>query len=161
MHWVLLHWLLTLLEYNLTTFLSSAYPFHLIYYSWRAWTLHFSSYWHIVTYFPVFIFVIVSTNLFFFLLFIWLILFTPWVPAQEIACHLEAFPSPLCGLQGHLCLHSYYLFVILSIPHHKSKATRFFFAFLLPKRVLGTDQSFSKYLNNILREVFIPDEEWI
>lgn len=69
------------------------------------------------------------------------LLFIPWDTVREITFLQETFPYLLSGLWGHLCHYSY-LFVIIAGSHQSEflKATHFFFfAFLLPNWVVGTE----------------------
>lgn len=166
----LLQWLLTPAGYNLATVLSSAYPFHLICHLFLTWTLCFSnnlaalSYRYIISCFWVFIFLTLSAVTYSFFPFLpGSLFFIPWDPVQEITFLQEVFPYLVSGLWGHLCHYSY-LFVIISVPHQSEflKATHLsLFAFLLPNRVVSTEQAFNTYLSSILGEVCSPAGEWV
>lgn len=151
---VLLHWLLTRVRRNLATFVLYPLPPYLPSLSASDLVsqqqLAALSYWHIVSCFWVFIFLPLSTVSFsFFSSLPGTLFFIPWDPGSL------SLP-PLC-LWGHLCHYSY-LFVIISIPHQSKvlKAAHLCFAFLLPPRVAGTEQTFNIYLSSILGGVSSP-----
>lgn len=97
------------------------------------------SYWRIVSCFWVFIFLC--------LLSVSLSLLLCLAHCSVSRGTREVFPYLLSGLWGHLCHYSY-CSVIICIPHQSEflKAAHLFFAFLLPPRAAGTEQTFNIYI---------------